>query len=144
MAGKRSHSEMEASAPPQSSEWDGPPKKRHKKKKHKTKPDSLNWIRKRARTIDRKLQRSQDNLPGDVSVKLQRELAAHSERITQADDKKQRQKMIKRYHMVRFFGTSPPPDPAAGGGRSLTASPAGQSGKRRYGWRSSCARSWRQ
>ena len=112
MAGKRSHSEIEASAPSQRTEWDGPPNKRFKKKKqHKTKPDSLNWIRKRARTIDRKLQKSEENLPGDVSVKLQRELAAHNERITQAGDKKQRQKMIKRYHMVRFFGAYPPSYP---------------------------------
>jgi len=114
MGGKRSLTEADASTASHGAEWDGgPPKKRHKtrKQKHKQNPDALNWVKKRARTIDRRLKAGADDLPGGVTSKLQRELAAHSERIQAADDKKQRQKMIKRYHMVRFFGAYPPSYP---------------------------------
>ncbi len=37
---------------------------------------------------------------------LERELISLNKRITEEKDRKQRNKMIKKYHMVRFFGAS--------------------------------------
>ncbi len=69
--------------------------------------DSLNAIKKRARTIERLLARDNVKLPANKQKDLERELAAHRLRIEDARMKKDRSKMIQKYHMVRFFGASP-------------------------------------
>jgi uncharacterized protein with WD repeat len=69
-------------------------------------PDNLNWIKKRARTIERRFRTGQ-NLPADKENELQRELAHYKQQILDAEDEKRRDKMIKKYHMVRFFGKQP-------------------------------------
>lgn len=77
---------------------------------HKAKPqpadsDSFHAIKKRARAIGRLLARENTKLPADKQNELERELAAHKQRIADAQSKKDRSKMIGKYHMVRFFGT---------------------------------------
>jgi hypothetical protein len=62
-------------------------------------------IRYRARSIRRLLDRDQ-GLPANVRNDMQRELAAHDEKLSERDLQLLRSKMISRYHMVRFFGTS--------------------------------------
>jgi len=66
--------------------------------------ESLTAIKKRARALERLLSLHQTKIPADKLNELQRELAAQKRRIAEATAKKQRSKMIGKYHMVRFFG----------------------------------------
>ncbi|KAL2130407.1 hypothetical protein VTI74DRAFT_6516 [Chaetomium olivicolor] len=75
----------------------------HKRKKANVDLDSLNAIKKRARAIERLLARDNLKLPANKQNELERELAAHKQRIEDAHHKKERSKMIQKYHMVRFF-----------------------------------------
>lgn len=79
------------------------PKKVKNVKKSKAKPGSVNWIKKRARTIERRF-KSGKNIPANVENDLERELAHHQQKIAEAADEKKRKTMISKYHMVRFFG----------------------------------------
>ncbi|TAQ91201.1 hypothetical protein B7494_g457 [Chlorociboria aeruginascens] len=63
---------------------------------------SVNAIKKRIRDVSRRLERA-DGLPANVRVEDERALAAYQQDLAAADAEKTRQKMIKRYHMVRFF-----------------------------------------
>ncbi|KAI1476432.1 hypothetical protein F4774DRAFT_392978 [Daldinia eschscholtzii] len=109
MSSKRKFSEFRAD----SSGQDGPqerasrshtPKKFNSKKpkKNKAKPDNINWLKKRARTIERRLKMGQ-SMPANVENELERELAHHQQKIAEAVDEKKRKTMITKYHMVRFF-----------------------------------------
>lgn len=64
---------------------------------------SVNAIKKRIRDVTRKLERTED-LPANVRVEDERALAAFQQELGSAEAEKTRQKMIKKYHMVRFFG----------------------------------------
>ena len=44
-----------------------------------------------------------DDLPADVRIENERALAAYEQELVAALAEKTRQKMIKKYHMVRFF-----------------------------------------
>ena len=72
----------------------------YKKQAHAS---SVNAIKKRIRGVTRRLERAED-LPADVRVDDERALAAYQQDLAAADAEKTRQKMIKKYHMVRFFG----------------------------------------
>ncbi|KAI0121982.1 hypothetical protein F4814DRAFT_407116, partial [Daldinia grandis] len=107
MSSKRKFSEFRADS------QDGPherisgghaPKKFNntKPKKNKTKPDNINWLKKRVRTIERRFKVGQ-NMPANVQNDLERELAHHQQKIAEAVDEKKRKTMITKYHMVRFF-----------------------------------------
>ena len=74
----------------------------YKKQAHAS---SVNAIKKRIRDVTRKLERSED-LPANVRIEDERALAAYQQELAAAEAEKIRQKMIKRYHMVRFFGMS--------------------------------------
>ncbi|ESZ98010.1 hypothetical protein SBOR_1623 [Sclerotinia borealis F-4128] len=63
---------------------------------------SVNTIKKKIRDVTRRLERAQD-LPADVRVEDERALAAYQQELASAEAEKIRQKMIKKYHMVRFF-----------------------------------------
>jgi hypothetical protein len=76
----------------------------YKKQAHTS---SVNAIKKRIRDVKRRLERSQ-NLPATIRMEDERALAAYEQELTAADEEKTRQKMIKKYHMVRFFGKSYP------------------------------------
>ena len=64
---------------------------------------SVNAIKKRIRDVTRKLERSED-LPANVRIEDERALAAYQQELASAEAEKIRQKMIQKYHMVRFFG----------------------------------------
>ncbi|KAK4237409.1 hypothetical protein C8A03DRAFT_34656 [Achaetomium macrosporum] len=105
MGKKRPHPDTESSG--HGSE-DGTRKRAKTNRLHKPKPkpvdhDSLNAIKKRARAIERLLARDNLKIPANKQNELERELAAHKQRIEDARAKKERSKMIQRYHMVRFF-----------------------------------------
>jgi hypothetical protein len=72
----------------------------YKKQAHAS---SVNTIKKRIRDVTRKLERAED-LPANVRVDDERALATYQQELAAADAEKTRQKMIKKYHMVRFFG----------------------------------------
>lgn len=109
MGNKRSYEAMATTGATgdDSTEASGPAVKHRKMgpdKKHKAKEGSKAWVKKRARTLQRRFQRDQGNIPADVQTNLERELAAHQQRIEQDKDRKLRNTMISKYHMVRFFG----------------------------------------
>lgn len=64
---------------------------------------SVNAIKKRIRDVSRRLERS-DSLPANVRVEDERALAGYEQELAAAEAEKIRQKMIAKYHMVRFFG----------------------------------------
>ena len=64
---------------------------------------SVNAIKKRIRDVTRRLERA-DDLPANVRLDDERALAAYEQELAAAETEKNRQKMIKKYHMVRFFG----------------------------------------
>ncbi|KAG9244871.1 hypothetical protein BJ878DRAFT_459453 [Calycina marina] len=63
---------------------------------------SVNAIKKRIRDVSRKLERV-DDLPPQVRVENERALAGYEQELIAAEAEKIRQKMISKYHMVRFF-----------------------------------------
>jgi len=63
---------------------------------------SVNAIKKRIRDVSRRLERAED-LPATVRIEDERALAAYEQELAGAHAEKVRQKMIKKYHMVRFF-----------------------------------------
>lgn len=107
MGTKRSFSEVEP--PTNAGDHHGAKEHRHRDKKPqfkklKRKEENINWVRKRARTIERLFQRENAKLPANVQKDLERELAAHKQRIEDEKFRKRRSDMIGKYHMVRFFG----------------------------------------
>ncbi|KAI0105410.1 hypothetical protein GGR51DRAFT_519192 [Nemania sp. FL0031] len=75
--------------------------KRKKGPSHE-KPTSISWLKKRARTIERRLNHN-DSLPANVKHDLEKELDHHRQKLDDLADSRKRQAMIKKYHMVRFF-----------------------------------------
>ncbi|KAL2074387.1 hypothetical protein VTL71DRAFT_8165 [Oculimacula yallundae] len=71
----------------------------YKKQAHAS---SVNAIKKRIRDVSRRLERS-ENAPADKKLEDERALAAYQQELASAEAEKIRQKMIKKYHMVRFF-----------------------------------------
>ncbi|KAI3343499.1 hypothetical protein F4824DRAFT_10672 [Ustulina deusta] len=78
----------------------------HKRKKRRgtseDKPTSTSWLKKRARTIERRLNHTA-SLPANVQHDLEKELDHHKQKLDDIADMKKRSVMIKKYHMVRFF-----------------------------------------
>lgn len=106
MSSKRSFSEVDSDAPAEEApnSYSSNPKKRKFEKKGKGgKGDSINALKKRVRTIERRFKR-EETLPPNVMAELQRELATHKAVIAEAALRKKRGEMISKYHMVRFFG----------------------------------------
>ncbi|KAI0857240.1 hypothetical protein F4860DRAFT_518100 [Xylaria cubensis] len=107
MSSKRKFSEYSAETSVASETHEHAPNyqsSKHKKKKghSKQKPTSINWLKKRARTIERRLNR-EDSLPANVKHDLEKELDHHKQKLDDLADGKRRSAMIKKYHMVRFF-----------------------------------------
>ncbi|KAM4054712.1 rRNA-processing protein efg1 domain-containing protein [Hirsutella rhossiliensis] len=72
------------------------------KAKHKARQGTSEFSKKRARNIQRLLQRKQD-LPANVVNDLERELEAHKADLDDKAFQRKRSAMIAKYHMVRFF-----------------------------------------
>lgn len=66
---------------------------------------SINRLKTRIRDTTRLLKRS-EKLPPDVHIEKERALAGYQHDLEQANKMKRKKQMIKRYHMVRFFGVS--------------------------------------
>ena len=64
---------------------------------------SVNHLKGKIRDVARTLDRSK-NLPADVRVEKERALAAYKLDLENAEHEKRKHQMIKKYHMVRFFG----------------------------------------
>lgn len=77
--------------------------KNKKKGPSKEKPASISWVKKRARTIERRLNHK-DSLPANVKHDLEKELDHHKQKLDDLADGRKRKTMINKYHMVRFFG----------------------------------------
>lgn len=82
------------------------------KKRRRTEPaevkrqvhvSSVNAIKKSIRDVTRRLARGED-MPANVRLENERALEAYQQELAAAEAEKIRQKMIKKYHMVRFFG----------------------------------------
>ncbi|KAI0871194.1 hypothetical protein GGS24DRAFT_504034 [Hypoxylon argillaceum] len=107
MSSKRKFSEFhsESSVAADTREYTpGHQNSRYKKKKSPSqeKPSSISWLKKRARTIERRLNHN-DSLPANVKHDLEKELDHHKQKLEDLADSRKRQAMIKKYHMVRFF-----------------------------------------
>ena len=107
MASKRPFSEVDGATdkePGNNNHASSNPRKRKRPdKKSKPKGDSINALKKRVRTIERRFKNGA-SLPPDVTAELQRELSTNRAVIAEATLKKKRRDMISKYHMVRFFG----------------------------------------
>ena len=75
------------------------------KKKHNPQVGSKSWAKKRIRDIERRFKLGKD-IPADVRNELDRELATHRATLLGTKHTGRRSAMIKKYHMVRFFGAS--------------------------------------
>ena len=64
---------------------------------------STNALKSKVRDLTRLLDHSKD-LPANVRVEKERALVGYRADLEYAQDEKRRSDMIKRYHMVRFFG----------------------------------------
>ncbi len=60
-------------------------------------------LKQRIRDIER-LFRQRDDLPANVRVELEREMDAHKHEVAVKEAESRQKEMVKRYHMVRFFG----------------------------------------
>ncbi|KAL8948358.1 MAG: hypothetical protein Q9222_005454 [Ikaeria aurantiellina] len=63
---------------------------------------SVNALKTKIRDVTRVLQHAQD-LPLDIRIEKERALAGYKQDLEKAQTEKERQRMIKKYHMVRFF-----------------------------------------
>ena len=85
----------------------------HANKRHKSNPydngvhpshQSANTLKSKIRDLSRLLDHSKD-LPADVRIEKERALTGYRADLKGAQNEKRKADMIKRYHMVRFFGT---------------------------------------
>ncbi|KAL8723518.1 MAG: hypothetical protein Q9181_007269 [Wetmoreana brouardii] len=63
---------------------------------------SVNALKSKIRDITRVLEHAQ-NLPMDVRIEKERALAGYRQDLEKANNQREKQRMIKKYHMVRFF-----------------------------------------
>lgn len=79
------------------------PPRAYSRKKQQQSLTAVNDIKKKIRDVRRRLERL-GNLPADVRMEDERALTAYEQELAAAEAEKFRQKMIHKYHMVRFFG----------------------------------------
>ena len=70
-----------------------------------TKPASVNQLKSKIRDLTRALEHS-DRLPAGVRVEKERALAGYKQDVENIHKDKRKSELIKKYHMVRFFGGS--------------------------------------
>ena len=66
-------------------------------------PVSVSALKSKIRDISRVLEYATD-LPSDIRIEKERALAGYKQDLEQAQNEKELKLMIKKYHMVRFFG----------------------------------------
>lgn len=70
-----------------------------------TKAPSINQLKSKIRDLTRALEHS-DQLPAGVRIEKERALAGYKQDVEKVHEDKRKHELIKRYHMVRFFGES--------------------------------------
>ena len=68
-----------------------------------TKPHSINPLKSKIRDLTRALEHS-DHLPPGVRIEKERALAGYKQDVETILKDKRKNELIKKYHMVRFFG----------------------------------------
>lgn len=101
MGTKRQFDEVDAQGAGRGHGASGKRQKSYIGRKRKAQEDS--GAKKRIRAIERSLRRNQD-MPANVRIELERELASQKQILEDKAYKKKRSTMISKYHMVRFFG----------------------------------------
>lgn len=91
---KRKHNSDEASHQPYRKKVQLP------KKEHQY--PSVNELKKRIRDVKRLLNRV--DLPADARIVQERALAGYENDLEEEENRRERSKMIKKYHFVRFLG----------------------------------------
>ena len=76
--------------------------KKPKKPKEDTLPTTLSSLKRQVRDI-RRLLNGSETLPETIRLEKERALAAYTQNMDEIYHSRQRQQMIKKYHMVRFF-----------------------------------------
>ena len=103
MASKRPHSDIH---PSRQAQVPGQAKKRkinpHPKRNLVPKAHPVNPLKARIRSLNRLLQHK-ENLPADVRLNHERELASCTWELAQAETEQRKKDLIGKYHMVRFF-----------------------------------------
>lgn len=66
---------------------------------------SVNHLKSKIRDLTRVLEHS-DHLPAGVRIEKERALAGYKQDVEKIHEDKRKNELIKRYHMVRFFGGS--------------------------------------
>lgn len=64
---------------------------------------SVNPLKSKIRDLTRALHHS--DLPADIRVEKERALAGYEQDLENALEEKRKRELIRKYHMVRFFGT---------------------------------------
>ena len=109
MGAKRSHHDDSMPSEPASQRTLKHPSKRRKINDldpPTDKPASVNQLKSKIRDLTRALSHS-DNLPAGVRIEKERALAGYKQDVDEIYEHKRRNELIKRYHMVRFFGRRP-------------------------------------
>lgn len=75
----------------------------HPGRKLEPKAHPINPLKSRIRSLQRLLEHN-ENLPADVRISHERELASCKWELQEAERERRKKEMIGRYHMVRFFG----------------------------------------
>ena len=68
-----------------------------------TKSASVNQLKSKIRDLSRALEHS-DHLPAGVRIEKERALAGYKQDVEKIQEDKRKNELIKKYHMVRFFG----------------------------------------
>ena len=106
MGTKRPHNNI--SAEPASRRTPNHPSKRQKSKDFAhpaAKTASVNQLKSKIRDLTRALDHS-DHLPAGVRIEKERALAGYKQDVEKIHEDKRKNDLIKKYHMVRFFGGS--------------------------------------
>lgn len=69
-----------------------------------TSTPSINELKTKIRDIKRLFAKKLEDLPADVRIQKERELAGYQRDLEKAELKRHRSKMIQKYHFVRFLG----------------------------------------
>ena len=110
MGAKRSHHDSFSPAESASRRNPNHPSKRRKTNDvapPATKAASVNQLKSKIRDLTRVLEHS-DRLPAGVRIEKERALAGYKQDVEKIHEDKRKNELIKRYHMVRFFGGSFP------------------------------------
>lgn len=103
MGGKRSGNRTAISHDSQSASRSRSQKGQDGLEYRESKRASINGIKSKIRDLTRMLNHAQ-NLPAGVRIEKERALVGYQQDLEKTKAEQHRQHMVKKYHMVRFFG----------------------------------------